>query len=102
MGKGKRKKAAAVPQQRQAPAHNLTGRGAAGRKAAPQYARNGRAYIEKLTSLKNEMDKSLMPFRGKKIVTFHEAFPYFAKDYGLEIAAVIEREPGSEPSAPDV
>jgi len=31
-------------------------------------------------------------------VTFHEAFPYFAKEFGLHILTVIEREPGSEPT----
>ena len=34
----------------------------------------------------------------KDIVTFHEAFPYFAKEFGLNIIAVVEREPGSEPT----
>ena len=32
------------------------------------------------------------------IVTFHEAFPYFAQEFNLNIIKVIEREPGSEPS----
>ena len=36
-------------------------------------------------------------YKGKKIVTFHEAFPYFASEFGLEIASVIEREPGEVP-----
>ena len=31
-------------------------------------------------------------------MTFHEAFPYFAKEFDLNIVEVIEREPGSEPS----
>jgi zinc transport system substrate-binding protein len=45
------------------------------------------------------MREALDTLPNKKIVTFHEAFPYFAKEFGLEIVAVIEREPGSEPGA---
>ena len=32
-----------------------------------------------------------MPRRD--VVTFHEAFPYFAKAYGLNVAAVVNRDP---------
>ena len=34
-----------------------------------------------------------MPVAGKNIVTFHEAFPYFAKAYQLNILAVISQDP---------
>ena len=45
------------------------------------------------------MQSELAPYKGQKIITFHEAFPYFAREFGFEVAAVIEREPGSDPSA---
>ena len=48
------------------------------------------------------MKTSLAPFAGKKIITFHEAFPYFAKEFGFEISAVIEQEPGTVPSAKEL
>lgn len=63
-----------------------------------QYEANAAAYIEKLTALRQEMHEELAPFNGREIVTFHEAFPYFADEFGLKLAAVIEREPGSEPT----
>ena len=44
----------------------------------------------------------MAPYKGEKIITFHEAFPYFADEYSLEIAAVIERESGTEPSAQEL
>jgi zinc transport system substrate-binding protein len=69
---------------------------------ADTYRRNGERYIGKLSELKKEMDDALKPFGGKNIVTFHEAFPYFAKEYGLVIAAVVEHEPGVEPSAKEI
>jgi zinc transport system substrate-binding protein len=67
-----------------------------------EYRTNMEKYYAKLESLRDRMKKELAAYKGRKIVTFHEAFPYFAKEYDLEIAAVIEREPGSEPAARDV
>lgn len=68
-------------------------------KNADIYMNNAKKYANRLAQLKQKMHAQLDRFKGRKIVTFHEAFPYFAREFGLEIAAVIEREPGSEPSA---
>jgi len=40
--------------------------------------------------------------KNRDIITFHEAFPYFASEFQLNIAGVIEREPGSEPNAKEL
>lgn len=64
---------------------------------AAKYAINGNNYISKLQNLRNEMHSQLDGFAGKNIVTFHEAFPYFASEFNLNIASVIEREPGEIP-----
>jgi zinc transport system substrate-binding protein len=69
---------------------------------AALYRANAEAYIAKLDTLRRQMHQALDPYKGRKIITFHEAFPYFAREFGLEIAAVIEREPGSEPSASEL
>ncbi len=63
------------------------------------YAKNTAAYVAKLEALQETMQAALAPYKGREIITFHEAFPYFAREFGLRIAAVVEREPGSEPSA---
>ena len=65
---------------------------------AAAYEKNAVAYIEKLTSLKSEMHAALDNVPHKDIVTFHEAFPYFAKEFNLNIIGVVEREPGTEPT----
>ena len=44
----------------------------------------------------------IVNIKNKNIVTFHEAFPYFAKEYGLNIVGVVQREAGSEPSAKEL
>ena len=66
--------------------------------AYPEYADtlsiNADAYIARLTVLDEELKTGLSTLQGKEIITFHEAFPYFAKAYGLHVAAVVNREPG--------
>lgn len=68
-------------------------------KNASKYQENAKNYIDKLKTLKNEMHEKLDNLEKKNIVTFHEAFSYFAEEFGLNIVAVIEREPGTSPSA---
>jgi len=66
------------------------------------YEKNTTNYVVKLEALRQKMHSELAPYRGRSIITFHEAFPYFAQEFGLTIAAVVEREPGSEPSAKEL
>ena len=66
---------------------------------ADAFRANAAAYNAALTALEEKMRTALAPYAGTPIVTFHEAFPYFARDFGLDLAGVIEREPGAEPSA---
>ena len=65
---------------------------------ADAYKRQTLDYVDELTTLRDELHLSLTMLQNKDIVTFHEAFPYFAKEFGLNVAAVIEREPGTEPT----
>ncbi|MHB8907589.1 MAG: metal ABC transporter substrate-binding protein [Syntrophales bacterium] len=67
--------------------------------AASEYEKNGREYIARLEALRGEMHDGLDAYRGAPIVTFHEVFAYFADEFGLKIVGVVEREPGSAPSA---
>ncbi|HTS53097.1 MAG TPA: metal ABC transporter substrate-binding protein, partial [Burkholderiales bacterium] len=41
-------------------------------------------------------------FSQRKFIAFHAAWAYFARDYGLQQAAVIERTPGREPSPAEI
>lgn len=66
---------------------------------ADAFRANAAAYNAALTALEERMRTALAPYAGTPIVTFHEAFPYFARDFGLDLAGVIERQPGAEPSA---
>lgn len=66
---------------------------------ADAYRANAAEYIARLEALRKEMHAALDGLKRREIVTFHEAFPYFASEFNLKIVSVIEREPGSEPSA---
>jgi manganese/iron transport system substrate-binding protein len=65
------------------------------------YADRARAYLGKLDELdawiRAEVDK--IPSVRRKLVTFHDAFPYFAKRYGFSLQGVVVASPGKEPTA---
>lgn len=71
--------------------------------AAPEHAdalrANAESYKASLAALEAKMHAGLAPHAGARVMTFHEAFPYFARDFGLELVGVVEREPGTAPSA---
>ncbi len=43
-----------------------------------------------------------LPASHRRVVSSHEAFPYYARAYGLEIVDVIVPSPGQEPSAAQI
>lgn len=62
------------------------------------YQNNAKTYIQKLQNLYDKMNNLLTSFSDIPIVTFHEAFPYFAQDFGLHIVENVETDHGHEPS----
>lgn len=69
---------------------------------AEAYRAKAENYANRLLSLDGELAAMLAPVAGERIITFHEAFPYFASAYGIEIAGVIEHEPGEEPGTREI
>ena len=65
---------------------------------AEAYKANAAVYVGRLKELQAEMSNELKDISHRDIVTFHEAFPYFAQEFNLNIIEVIEREPGTEPT----
>ncbi|MEQ9318065.1 MAG: metal ABC transporter substrate-binding protein [Polyangiaceae bacterium] len=63
------------------------------------FTANAAALRKELTALHESIKTSVGSFREKTLVTFHGSFGYFAAEYGLSIAAVIEPFPGKQPSA---
>lgn len=66
-----------------------------------EYKQNYETYISELDELKTELDEILDVDEmnsERKIITFHNAFGYFAEEYNIEIVATIEEFAGQEPS----
>jgi ABC-type Zn uptake system ZnuABC Zn-binding protein ZnuA len=68
------------------------------------YTNNAASYIRQLLDLNAELKRQAesIPAAQRKIVTNHDAFPYFAREYGLTIVGDVLGNPASEPSAGDL
>jgi len=69
---------------------------------AEAYQRNAAAYAQRILLLKEELAAQLAPYAGEKMITFHEAFSYFADAFGFEVAGVIAHEAGEEPGTREI
>jgi ABC-type Zn uptake system ZnuABC Zn-binding protein ZnuA len=69
-----------------------------------EYATAAEAYRARLASLDAEIRSRIgqLPGEDRVVVSFHDAFPYFAAAYGLTIAGSIVDAPGQDPSAGDI
>lgn len=74
---------------------------AAGQQA---YDANAEAFEGRLDELdawaRQQMDA--IPADQRQVVSFHDAFPYFAAAYDLKIVGVVVQAPGQDPSAAEV
>ncbi len=65
---------------------------------AEAYRGNGAALVADLELLNAELQDTLAGVRGAAFVPFHDAWPYFARRFGLDLVIEIEPSPGREPS----
>jgi ABC-type Zn uptake system ZnuABC Zn-binding protein ZnuA len=71
---------------------------------AADYAATGGAYRDRLLALDASIRERMAAIAEdrRRVVSFHEAFPYFAAAYGLTIVDTVVDDPGQEPSAADI
>jgi ABC-type Zn uptake system ZnuABC Zn-binding protein ZnuA len=64
------------------------------------YANNALRYDAELVQLDADVKAQIatIPPANRKLVTSHDAFPYFAKAYGLEVIGFAQIEPGKDPT----
>jgi zinc transport system substrate-binding protein len=67
-------------------------------KNASGYQTNADRYLAELQKLDAEFAEQLSLLQPKNLITFHEAFPYLAKRYGLNYLGFIEQFPEKAPS----
>jgi zinc transport system substrate-binding protein len=63
---------------------------------ASAYLANAARYDKELAALEADLHAELDRYSGRKIITFHDAFPYFARDYNFEVVATITNDPNTE------
>jgi ABC-type Zn uptake system ZnuABC Zn-binding protein ZnuA len=68
---------------------------------ATTFAANAARYDAQLDALDTAIRAELatIPAEQRKIIAFHDAFPYFAAAYGLEVVGTVVASPGQDPSA---
>jgi ABC-type Zn uptake system ZnuABC Zn-binding protein ZnuA len=68
------------------------------------YDANVASYGAQLDALDTELKARIatIPEANRKLVTFHDAFPYFAKHFGFQLVGVILANVGQDPSAADL
>jgi ABC-type Zn uptake system ZnuABC Zn-binding protein ZnuA len=71
---------------------------------ASVFRANAATYDARLVELDRFVRDSLaaLPPANRRVVSEHDAFPYFAAAYGIDIVDVVIEVPGQEPSAADV
>lgn len=68
------------------------------------YAANAAAYGAKIDTLDAKLNDRVaeIPPANRKLVTFHDAFPYFARHYGFDLIGVILANVGQEPTGSEL
>jgi ABC-type Zn uptake system ZnuABC Zn-binding protein ZnuA len=68
---------------------------------AARYDTQASAYRQRLETLDASVRAKIatIPEANRKLVTFHDAFPYYARAYGITIAGIAVEAPGQDPSA---
>lgn len=71
---------------------------------AEEYEANAGEYLSELEDLDAYITDTVsgIPEERRKLVTFHDAFPYFAEAYGFEMVGVVLENPDAEPSSREV
>ena len=71
---------------------------------APGYRTRAAAYTGRLQDLDAWARAQIetIPVDQRRLVSFHDAFPYFADAYGLQIVGSVVAAPGQDPGAADV
>ena len=55
-------------------------------------------FRRRLTAAEKRWDDQMKPYRGRKVVTYHQSWPNFVKRFGLQVVDYVEPRPGIPPS----
>jgi ABC-type Zn uptake system ZnuABC Zn-binding protein ZnuA len=65
---------------------------------APKLEANRREFLARVESRFQRWRERLAPYRGARVVSYHDSWPYFYRAYGLIELGVVEDRPGVPPT----
>ena len=65
---------------------------------AAGYQGREQAFESAINAKLQEWGTAMLPFKGQKVVAYHDSWPYFGHRYGLDIDVFLEPKPGIPPS----
>ena len=65
---------------------------------ASYFAARFNDFDRRLGEAEKRWDAQMAPYRGSKVVTYHNSWPNFARRFGLNVVAYIEPKPGIPPT----
>ena len=65
---------------------------------AATFAANLNAFKKRMNDADKRWRAALAPFKGAKVVTYHNSWPNFMRRYGLNVVGYVEPKPGVPPS----
>jgi ABC-type Zn uptake system ZnuABC Zn-binding protein ZnuA len=71
---------------------------------ASVYSAAAAAFAARLTTLDGTIRQrfAALPADRRRVISFHDAFPYYARAYGLEVVGTLVHAPGQDPSAGEI
>ena len=66
---------------------------------ADYFERNRKRFVADLHAAVQRWQERMKPYRGRKIVIYHDAWPYFVQRFNLKVLGCIEPKPGIPPTA---
>ena len=66
---------------------------------AAEFRNNQAAYLRQLDQLRKELSDRVKHLSDRRFIAHHPAWPYLARRFGFDIAATIQSQSGTEPSA---
>lgn len=65
---------------------------------ASYYQQRFQDFDKRLSAAEQKWDATMKPFRGRKVVTYHNSLPNFAHHFGLNVIGYVEPRPGIPPT----
>jgi zinc/manganese transport system substrate-binding protein len=65
---------------------------------SPYFQQRFQDFDRRLTAAEKTWDAEMVPYKGRKVVTYHTSWSNFAKHFGLQVVGYIEPRPGIPPT----